>query len=56
MHSNETIPIGYYHLKTFEQLQYVSGPAIAYGKKIIIATRSYDTIPSADHLVVIRLQ
>lgn len=55
MYSNETIPLGYHHLKSFEELQYVSGPAVAFRKKIIIATRSYDTVPSADHLTVIRL-
>lgn len=55
MYSNEDIPMGYYHLKSFEELQLISGPAIAYGKKIIVATRSYDTIPSSDHLTVIRL-
>lgn len=56
MFKDEAIPLGYHVLRTFEELQYVSGPAIAYGKKIIIATRSYDTIPSSDHLTVIRLQ
>jgi len=48
-------PPMYYHVRTFEEIGLVSGPALVYNKKIIVATKSIATFPNSDHLYIVRL-
>nr|WOJ45421.1 hypothetical protein [Apis mellifera nudivirus] len=37
-------------------LNYLSGPALLYGKDIIVCTRNYYEIPNNDYLTIVRLR
>lgn len=52
---NEIVPSDYYHVHSMEILELVSGPAVMYNKIIIVATKTYETIPWSEHLIVVRL-
>lgn len=52
--ANETPP-NYMHIKTLEEINLLSGAALLYSKKIIIVTRSYETIQSHDFLYIVKL-
>nr|WDA64605.1 hypothetical protein PIFADJLK_00035 [Oryctes rhinoceros nudivirus] len=51
----DNIPPNYFHVRYLEEANLLGGVAMLYSKKIIVATNSYDTIQSSDHLYVTKL-
>lgn len=53
--NDEACPSGYFLLTSQKALPLLSGPAIAYNKQIIVATKYYNSIPNSEHLYIVRI-
>lgn len=51
----DNIPPNYFHVRHLEEANLLGAVAMLYSKKIIVATNSYDTIQSSNHLYVTKL-
>lgn len=49
------MPGNYFRVSSKQDVEWLSGPAMMYGKVVVLATKGHETFVGGDWLVIVRL-